>query len=165
MAWCNEFGIHDLFNNVLVSLLSILIPCIILYEHSCLHLLYCTWLRFIRICIEDLSHWFLANRWLVHSRFIGLGNPLKTVVHRLLIGGMASFGYWDGFPMVSVLVCMVVHWTGPIVSYDLKLSSSHDCTNLLHCVVFQPWENIELVLKLVVALTYEWDHKLIIYSL
>ena len=42
MTSCNKFGIHYLFNGVLVSLLSIFIPCIILYEHSCLYLLHCT---------------------------------------------------------------------------------------------------------------------------
>ena len=41
---------------------------------------------------------------------MGLGNLLKAVVHQLLIGGMAGLGYWDGFPMVSVVVCMVTHW-------------------------------------------------------
>ena len=143
MAWCNEFGIHDLFNNVLVSLLSILIPCIILYEHSCLHLLYCTWLRFIRICIEDLSHWFLANRWLVHSRFIGLGNPLKTVVHHLLIGGMASFGYWDGFPMVSVLV-YVMHTRQDLQRIKHKAINCHDSLSY-----YTTWTlNLERILSL-----------------
>ena len=145
--------------------LSMLISCIILYEHSCLHLLNCMWLRCIRSCIEDLSHGFLANRWLVHIRFMGLGNPLEVVLHHLLIGGMAGLGYWDRFPMVSALVCMVAHWTRPMVSYDLMLSNSHDSTKLLHCIVSQPWENIELVLKLAVTLTYEWYRKLIIYSL
>ena len=52
-----------------------------------------------------------------------------------------------------------------MVSYDLRLSSSHDFTKLFHYVVSQPWENIKFVLKLVVALTYEWDCKLIIYFL
>ena len=37
---------------------------------------------------------------------MGLGNPLEVVVHHLLIGGMASLGYWDGFPMVNTLVCV-----------------------------------------------------------
>ena len=150
MTWCNKFGIHYLSNNVLVSLLYILIPCIILYEHSCLHFLHCTWLRCITSYIEDLSYGFLANRWLVHNRFIGLGNPLEVVMHHLLIGGMTGLGYWDG---VSTLVCMVAHWTWPMLSYDLRLSRSHDSTKLLHCVVSQPWENTELVLKLAVALT------------
>ena len=96
---------------------------------------------------------------------MSLGNPLEVVVHHFLIGGMTSLGYRDGFPIMSVLVCMVTHWTGPTVSYDLRLSSSHDLTKLLYCVVSQPWENIELVLKLTMTLTYEWDCKLIIYSL
>ena len=164
MTWCNEFGIYYLFNDILVSLLSILIPCVILYEHSCLHLFHCTLFRCIKSCTENLSHGFLANRWLVHSRFMGLGNPLETIVHHLQIEGMTSLGYWDGFPMVSTLVCMVAHWTRPM-SYDLRLSSSHESTKLLHCVVSQPWENTEFALKLVVALTCEWDFELIIYSL
>ena len=121
MTWCNKFGIHYLSNNVQASLLYILIPYIILYEHSCPHLLYCTWLRCITSYIEDLSYGFLENRWLVHYRFMGLGNPLEVVVHHLLIGGMTGLGYWDEFPMVSALVCMVTHWTGPTVSYDLRL--------------------------------------------
>ena len=135
MTWCSKFGIHYLFNNVPVSLLSIIIPCIILYEHSCLHLLHCIWLRCTKSCIEDLSHGFLANKWLVHNRFVDLGNLLKDVVHRLLIVGMTGLGYRDGFPMMSALVRMVTHWTGPTVSQDLRLSSSHDLTKLLHCVV------------------------------
>ena len=49
---------------------------------------------------------------------MGLGNPLEVVVHHLLIGGMTGLGYWDEFPMVSALVCMVTHWTGPTMSHD-----------------------------------------------
>ena len=137
MTWYNKFEIHYLFNDILGSLLSILILCIILYEHSCLHILRCTWLRCIRSCIEHLSHGFLANRWLVHSRFMGLGNPLEPIVHHLLIGGMTGLGYWDEFLMVSALVCMVAHYTRPIVSYDLRLLSNHNSTKLFHCVIFQ----------------------------
>ena len=59
-------------------------------------------------------------------------------MHHLLIGGMVSLGYQDGFPMVSALVCMVTHWIGPMVSHELRLSSSYDFTKLLHCVVSQP---------------------------
>ena len=40
--------------------------------------------------------------------------------------------------MVSALVCMVTHWTKPTVSYDLRLSSSHDLNKLLYYVVSQP---------------------------
>ena len=67
---------------------------------------------------------------------------------------MVGFGYRDGFSMVSVLVCMVTHWTGHTISHELRLLSSHDLTKLLHCVVSQSRENIELVLKLVLVLTY-----------
>ena len=165
MTWFDKFGIHYLFNNDLISRLFILIPYIILYEHSCLHLLRCTWLRCIRSCIEDLSHGFFANKWLVHNLFISLGNLLEVVVHHLLIEEMVGFGYRDEFPMVSALMCMVTHWIGPTVSHNLKVSNSYNLTKLFHYVVSQHWENIELVLKLVVVLTYGWDRKLVIYSL
>ena len=33
-----------------------------------------------------------------------LGNPIKIVVHHLLIGGMTCLGCQDEFPMVSALV-------------------------------------------------------------
>ena len=69
---------------------------------------------------------------------MGLGNPLEVVVHYLLIGGMTSLGYQDEFLMVSVLVCMVTHWTGPTKSHNLRLSSSHDFTKLFHYVISQP---------------------------
>ena len=49
---------------------------------------------------------------------MGLGNPLEVVVHHLLIGDMVGLSYQDGFLMVSALVCMATHWTGPTVSHD-----------------------------------------------
>ena len=96
---------------------------------------------------------------------MGLGNPLEVVVHYLLIGGTSSPWPSGWSPRVSALVCMVTHWIGLIISHDLRLSSSYDFTKLLHYVVSQPWENTEFVVKLTMTLTYEWNHKLIIYSL
>ena len=78
---------------------------------------------------------------------------------------MTGLGYQDGVPMVSALMCMPTHWTGPMVSRDIRLSSSHDFTKLLQCIVSQPWENLKLVPKLIVDLTNEWNPKVIIYSL
>ena len=127
--------------------------------------MHCTWFGCSRSCMEDPSYRFLANGWLFHNWFINLGNPLEAIVHHLLIGGMIGLGYWNGFPMVSALVCIVTHWIGSMVSHDLRLSSSLDLTKLPHCVISQSWENIKLVLKLAVVLTYKWDRKLIIYSL
>ena len=67
-----------------------------------------------------------------------LGSPLVVVMHYLLIEGMTGLSYRDGFPMVSALVCMVTYRIGPVVSHDLRLSSNHDLTKMLHCVVSQP---------------------------
>ena len=63
---------------------------------------------------------------------MNLGNLFEGVVHYLLIGGMTSLGRWDRFSMVSALMCMVIHWTRPTMSHELRLSSSHDLTKLLY---------------------------------
>ena len=49
---------------------------------------------------------------------MGLGNPLEVVVYHLLLKGMTSLGYRDGFPMVSALVCMVIYWIGSTVMLE-----------------------------------------------
>ena len=82
-----------------------------------------------------------------------LGNPFDAIVHHLLIRGMVGVSYWDEVPMVSTLVCMITHGIGSIVSHDIRLLDSHDFTKLFYYIVSQPWENIELVQKLLVALT------------
>ena len=127
--------------------------------------MYCTWLEYIRSCTEDPSQEFLVRRWLVHNHFICLNNSLEVVVHHLLIGRMISLDCWDGVPMVSALVYMIIHWIRSTVSHDIRISSKHDFTNLLYYIVSQPWENIKLVQKLAVALIYGWDRKLVIYSI
>ena len=165
MTRCNRFGIHYSFNDIpstlfYLSLFHALYSMIILD----LHLLHCTWLECIRSCMEDPSHGFLKSRF-VHSRFMDLGNRFEGVVHHLLIGGMVGLGHRDRVPMVSALVYVVTHWIGPMISHDIRLLGIHDFIKLLYCIVSQPWENIEFVKKLAVALTYRWDRKLIIYSL
>ena len=68
---------------------------------------------------------------------MGLGNPLEVVMHYLLIRGMIGLSYQNGFLMVSTLVCMVTHWIEPMMSHDMRLSSSHDFTKLFHCITSQ----------------------------
>lgn len=48
-----------------------------------------------------------------------LGNPYEVVVHYLLIRRMICLGHKDEIPMVTILVCMVAHWTIPMVSHDI----------------------------------------------
>ena len=67
-----------------------------------------------------------------------LGNPSETVVYHFLIRGMTSIDHQDEFPMVSALVYMVTHLTRLIVTYDLRLSSSHNLIKLLYYVISQP---------------------------
>ena len=39
----------------------------------------------------------------------GPKQPLEVVVLYILIGRITDLGHQDGFPMMSVLVCMVTH--------------------------------------------------------
>lgn len=68
---------------------------------------------------------------------------------------MDGFSHQAEFFMVDVLVYMVIHWTKPKASHNVKLSNNHDFTKLFHCIVSQHWENIEFVPKLLITLTYE----------
>ena len=56
-------------------------------------------------------------------------------MHHLLIEEMVGLGHRDEVPMVSVLMCMVTHWIGPMVSHNVRLSVSHGFTKLLHCII------------------------------
>ena len=49
-----------------------------------------------------------------------LYNLFEIVMHYLLIGGMICLGHLDGFPMVSVLVCMVTYYTRFMVNHDIN---------------------------------------------
>ena len=40
-------------------------------------------------------------------------------MHYLLIREMTGRSHQDGFSMVSALVCMVIHWTRPMVNHDI----------------------------------------------
>ena len=108
--------------------------------------LHCIWLQCIRNCIKDISHGFLARWLVVYSWFIDLGNSIETIMHYLLIGGMAYHDHRDRFPMVSTLVCMVTYWTRPIVNHDIRLLvvMIHKATWYIDS---QSWEYIEFMLK------------------
>ena len=136
MIWCNKIWSSLFINKVPILLLFILIPCSVLYEYSSLHLLHCTWLECIKSYTKNPSYGFFTRRWFIHNQFMVLVNSLKDVMYYLLIRRMISLGQWDGIPILSTLVCMVQYWIGPTVSHDLRLSSGHDFTKLLHCIAY-----------------------------
>ena len=114
--------------------------------------------------MEDPNHKFLTNKWFIYNWFMDLSNPFDFVVHYLLIEGMTYLGHWDGFFMISSLVCMITHYTRP--TYDESwhwLSCSYDLTKLLYCIGSEPWEDTKLMLRSLVTLTYKWDPKVVIY--
>ena len=127
--------------------------------------MHCTWLECIRSYRKIQVFGSFASRWLFHSQFHRFKQSIRNLVYYLLIERMTGLCHQDVFPIMIVLLCMVTYWIEPMMSHDLRLSSNHDFTKLLHCIISQPWDNIEFVLKLVVILTYAWDCKLIIYSL
>ena len=55
---------------------------------------------------------------------MGLDNSLEVVVHHILIGEMVGPSYWDGFPTMCALMCMVAHWIRPMVSNDKAIKQS-----------------------------------------
>ena len=121
-----------------------------------LHLLHCIWHGCIKSCIEDSSHRFFTCWWFVHNQFVDLGNLFKVVTQYLLVEWMTSLGHRDRVPIVSRLLCMVMYWVRLTMSHDIRLLSSHNFIKLLWCIIFQPWENVELIPKLVATFNYEW---------
>ena len=69
---------------------------------------------------------------------MNLGNSFEVIVHHLLIGEMVDLDHRDEVPMASTILCMFTHWIGLIVSHDIKVSSSHDFTKFLYCIISQP---------------------------
>ena len=64
---------------------------------------------------------------------MNLSNPIESIMHYILIGGMTYLSHRDGFPMVSTVACIVMHWIRLIVNHDVRLSivMIHQAT-LLH---------------------------------
>ena len=147
--WCNRFEIYSNFTFI--------------YPYSIRYTLWTFWPNISRIihdvcirsCTENPSHGFLTSGWFVHNWFVDLDNSFEVIVHHLLIRGMIGLSHWDEVPMVSALICIVTHWTRPTMSHVIRLSSSHDFTKLLQCIVSQHWENIEFVQNLTMVLTYD----------
>ena len=52
---------------------------------------------------------------------MALGNLVVIRVHYLLIKWIVCFSRRDEFFMMSFLVCMVTHWTRPMVNHDVRL--------------------------------------------
>ena len=77
---------------------------------------------------------------------------------------MTFLGHHSGFPIVSALVYMVTHRISLRINHVNNYQVSW-FIKLLCCKGCQLWENIELGMKSLVALTYEWDPKVVIYSL
>ena len=92
---------------------------------------------------------------------MNLNNPVKTIVHHLLISGMTCLNRRDEFPMVSALmyVMHIGHDLRWIITQDYQLSW---VTKLLYCMESQPWKDI-VNQNQQKALTYEWDPKVVIY--
>ena len=124
-----------------------------------------TWLSCIKSCIQDPSHGFDAIKWVAYILFMDLRQSIWDC--------NALFSNWRDY--LSWSLGWVFHGECTnVYGYILDstyndlwhwLSSSHNVTKLLCCMSSQPWESIELVLRSSIALTCEWDLKMVIYSL
>lgn len=56
-------------------------------------------------------------------------------IYYILIGGMINLDHQDEVAMVSALMYMIIHWTGPVMGHDIRLSDGHDFTKLLYYIV------------------------------
>ena len=86
--------------------------------HTPYHL-HCTWLGSTKGYTEDLSYGFLIEWWAVHSQFMNLSNPSKTIVHYLLLRVMTYHSRLDDFLMMSAYDA---NWTEPTNNHDIRLS-------------------------------------------
>ena len=117
MIWCNKLRFIYKF----IYLCFLWFPFIISYAligHLKIH-------AYITCIVHDWDALGVAYKYnvqVVHSWFMDLGNPEKTIVHYLLIEGMTCFGRQNGFPMMSALVCIVIHWTEPMMNHNVRLS-------------------------------------------
>ena len=50
-----------------------------------------------------------------------LGNAFEATVHHFLIGRIVGLGYQDRIPMMSAVLCMVIHWIGFTMSHGIRL--------------------------------------------
>ena len=95
---------------------------------------------------------------------MNLGNPIKAIVHYFLIRRMTDLNHQDKFLMVSTLVCIVIHWTRLIMNHDVRVLDYHDWPSYYIVRTL----NLEKILSLCwnqqKALTYGWDHNVVIYS-
>ena len=101
-----------------VTSLEYIIHLMIFQVHFYLSLIHV--LHFIRILVYHLLH----CTWLGSIR-----SCTKDPSHEFLTSR------WFIQLMVSALVCMVTHWTRPIMSLNIRLSGSHDFTKLLYYIV------------------------------
>ena len=105
---------------MILILFSLSHLCMTYFEHLGLNHFYCTWLGCIRSYMKDPCYGFHISWWVVHNWFMNLGNLLEVIVHCFLIGGVNCLGHQDEVLMVSVLVCMAIHWTRHMISHDIS---------------------------------------------
>ena len=93
---------------------------------------------------------------------MNLSNPIENIAHHLLIKRMTCLGYWDEFPMVSVLMYVM------LTEQDLQWTMTQGYqfswfTKLLYFMDSQPWKDIELVPKSIGGFDLWVDLKVVIY--
>ena len=60
---------------------------------------------------------------------MGLGKPIKTIMHYLLIEWMTCLNHQNEILIVSALVSTITYWIGLMINHDLRLSSCDDSSS------------------------------------
>ena len=97
----------------------------------------------LRVAKKNQSHGFFVEWWVVHSRFIELGNLTEIVMHYFLIGEMTWLNHRNDFLIVSALI----YWCTLNVTYSESWHKVIDCHNSLN--YYTAWTlNFEKILSL-----------------
>ena len=89
-----------------------------LFEYSNLHQLHCTWFECIRSCTKHPSYRFFTGWWVSQLVYI-LKQSIEIIIHYLIIRWITCLGHRNEFPIVSALVCMIIHWIGAMMNHDI----------------------------------------------
>ena len=99
-----------------------------------------------------------------HYRFMELDNSSEAAVYHLLIEGITCLDHQDSFLMTSALMYMVTYYIGLMVNHDInyQIIMIHQST-MLHGL--STLKEYKLVMRSSMVFAYEWDLKVVIYSL
>ena len=111
--WCNKIRlkfpfIDPFFALILILNINVCITCIV-YDYGVLWVI-----RKIQVM------GFVARLMSCSQLIYELNNPYETIVFYLIIGGITCFWLSWWLSMMSVLMCIVIHWTRTTINHNMS---------------------------------------------